>query len=131
MIAVDTSALIAITNHEPERSAFLGVLAAEERRMISAVTLRETRMVIFARCRQAGIDRFDEWGDVMPLEVVPFDANQAAAAFAAFATYGKGLHTSAKLNFGDCASYALAKTLDIPLLYKGDDFKHTDLRAAY
>ncbi len=131
MIAVDTSALVAIANHEPERLAFLNVLAGDDRRMISAVTLLETRIVIFARFGQQGIERFEEWLEVMSLEIVPFDAAQAAAAFAAFSVYGKGVHPAARLNFGDCASYALAKSLGIPLLFKGDDFRNTDIQAAF
>jgi ribonuclease VapC len=63
------------------------------------------------------------------IEIVPFDAGQAAIARAAFLKYGKGRHTAA-LNFGDCAAYALAKSRNIPLLYKGADFAKTDIVSA-
>ena len=62
--------------------------------------------------------------------VVPFDDAQAQAAFAAFQAYGKGINPNSRLNFGDCASYALAKTLGVPLLYKGNDFAATDIQSA-
>ena len=62
--------------------------------------------------------------------MVPFDAEQAHAAYAAYAIYGKGIHATARLNLCDCVAYALAKDLDAPLLFKGDDFSGTDVRAA-
>jgi ribonuclease VapC len=129
LIVLDTSTFIAITNHEPERARFLEILAAEERCLISAVTLFETRVVIYGRFDQAGLDRFVEWMDVMPVEVVPFDVDQANAAFAAFRRYGKGVNP-ARLNLCDCVAYALAKSLNAPLLFKGQDFAATDVTPA-
>ena len=66
----------------------------------------------------------------MKIVIVPFDEGQAGIAIDAFGRYGKGMGTAAKLNMGDCASYALAKALNVPLLYKGNDFKATDITAA-
>ncbi|MGE3711410.1 MAG: type II toxin-antitoxin system VapC family toxin, partial [Hyphomicrobiaceae bacterium] len=63
------------------------------------------------------------------LTTVPFDDTQAALAFEANRRYGKGYH-SARLNLGDCAAYALARSLDVPLLFKGNDFTQTDIRRA-
>jgi ribonuclease VapC len=77
VIVLDTSAIVAVTNHELERPRFLQILAGEDRRLISAVTLLETRMVIFARFQQSGLDQFSEWLEVMPLEIVAFDGDQA------------------------------------------------------
>ncbi len=71
-----------------------------------------------------------EWLEVMPLEIAPFDAEQAEIAFTAFATYGKGINPASRLNFGDCIAYALAKSLGAPLLFKGQDFAATDITPA-
>ncbi len=130
MIAIDTSALIAVTNHEPERQRFLEHIASADRCLISAVTLLEVRIVTFGRYGAAGADRLAEWLDSFLPEVVAFDRAHADAAFAAFKTYGKGIHPKARLNFGDCVSYALAKSRNVPLLFKGDDFAATDIVAA-
>ena len=127
MIAIDTSALIAVINHEPERQEFLLVLANEERRLISAVSLLETRMVVYGRLGLAGIERLGTWLSAMPLEVIPFDEAQVAAAYAAFTIYGKGFNPNSRLNFCDCVAYALAKTFNVPLLFKGNDFLATDV----
>jgi ribonuclease VapC len=126
LIVLDTSALVAITNHEPERARFLEILAGEDRCLISAVTLFETRMVIQGRFDRAGLDRFAEWMELVPLEVIPFDADQVDAAFAAFVKYGKGI-SPARLNLCDCVAYALAKGMNAPLLFKGNDFTATDV----
>jgi ribonuclease VapC len=130
VIVIDTSDLIAIANHEQERPAFLRILSDEDRRLISAVPLLETRMVIYGRFRQSGLDQFTQWLEVMPLEIVPFDAGQAEIAFVAFASYGKGINPASRLNFGDCIAYALAKSLAAPLLFKGQDFAATDITPA-
>jgi ribonuclease VapC len=59
--------------------------------------------------------------------IAPFDEIQARAAADAFGRYGKGIDARARLNLADCAAYALAKSLGVPLLFKGDDFTHTDI----
>jgi ribonuclease VapC len=130
VIIVDTSALIAVTNHEPERQKFLGIIAATDRCFISAVTLLEVRIVTFGRFGADGLNRLTLWLATFSPEIVPFDSQQSDAAILAFKTFGKGVHSKAKLNFGDCASYALAKSRDLPLLFKGDDFAATDIKAA-
>ena len=130
MIVLDTSALIAITNHEPERRRFLEIIAAADRCLISAVTLLEMRIVTFGRFGAGGIDQLAEWLATFDPEIVTFDADLSDAAFGAFRVYGKGIHPQARLNFGDCASYGLAKARDLPLLYKGDDFAATDIKPA-
>lgn len=130
MIVVDTSALIAVTNHEPERPHFLTVIADADRCLISAVTLLETRIVTLTRFGDAGIDHLAEWLASFAPEIVAFDRQMADAALSAFKRYGKGMQSPARLNFGDCAAYALAQNRDLPLLYKGDDFAATDIRSA-
>ena len=130
MIVIDTSALIAVTNHEPERQQFLQIIAAADRCLISAMTLLEVRIVTFGRFGKAGIDRLTEWLMVFDPEIVAFDEGQSTAAFDAFTKYGKGGHSRAKLNFGDCAAYALSKSRNLPLLFKGGDFAATDVQSA-
>lgn len=130
MIVIDSSALIAILRREPEADAFLTIIVTARTRLMSSVSFLETSMVLAGRTGDAM-----RWADLDALidraaiEVVSQDADQAAQARRAFLTYGKGRHP-ARLNLGDCASYALAKTRDLPLLFKGDDFSLTDLSNA-
>jgi ribonuclease VapC len=130
VIVVDTSALVAILRLDPERVRFLEILTAAEEVFLSAVTLYEISIVIFSRLGQAGLDELAALLDELGAEVVPFDRRQAMAALEAYRTFGKGIHPQASLNLGDCAAYALARTLDAPLLFKGDDFVATDIRSA-
>lgn len=126
-MVVDTSALIAILNNEPERNRFLSALEMADRCYISALTLYETQIVALARLGADGereltqlIDEFEFW-------FVPFDRGQADLATAAYRQFGKGVGTPGVLNFGDCAAYMLSKSLNLPLLYKGADFSATDV----
>jgi ribonuclease VapC len=126
VIAVDTSAIIAILFGEPEVEAF-------ERRMsvepvcLSAVSLQEASMVMVGRLRdESAWRRLDEFVRDIPLEIVPFDRELAEIGRLAFVRFGKGRHP-ARLNCGDCASYALAKKRNLPLLFKGGDFARTDI----
>lgn len=128
MIVADSSALIAILEEEPEHLAFKEALRAADRRAISAVSVYETRIVILRRRGPDGLKDVAELVDAFGFEVVPFDAAQAEAASEAYARYGKSFDARAKLNMGDCATYALAKSMAAPLLFKGDDFTHTDAR---
>jgi ribonuclease VapC len=130
VIVLDTSALIAIINLEPERTRFLEVIADADRCLISGVTLLEAHMVTFGRFGDGGIERLSQWLATFDPVIIAFDESQSAAAFAAFKSFGKGVHAKARLNFGDCASYALAKSRNLALLYKGGDFAATDIVAA-
>lgn len=132
MIAVDTSALIAILREEPEADDFLRAIAQERRAVMSAASLLETSMVLAGRARGREDEAFRRIDDTVRrarIAVVPLDGEQVYEARRAFREYGKGRHAAA-LNFGDCASYALAKTQGIPLLFKGEDFAKTDLEPA-
>ena len=102
-------------------------IAADEQRMLSAVNLLEARMVMRGRYGEAGRDALESLLEVVGPEIVPFDEVQASLAFAAFASYGKGINPATKLNLCDCIAYALAKSLDAPLLFKGEDFRPTDI----
>ena len=130
MIAIDSSALAAILQKEPDALLFAEAIGAAEAIVVSAVTLFETSMVLAGRVQDETAWRLlDALIGRAKIEIVPFDAGQAAIARAAFLKYGKGRHPAA-LNFGDCASYALAKSKGAPLLYKGADFARTDIVSA-
>ena len=86
-------------------------------------------MVMSARRGEAGSTALDDFLIASDIETIPFTADHAAAARAAFLRYGKGRHRAA-LNFGDCIAYAAAKLEGLPLLFKADDFHRTDIRAA-
>jgi ribonuclease VapC len=128
MIVVDASALVAIGDLEPEAEAFtLKIIGAPEAR-IASVNLVEAGLILIGRGRFAGVEDLDAWIAGLGLEV---DAHSVGhgEALAAYMRYGRGYHP-AKLNLGDSFAYALAKKLDAPLLYKGDDFSQTDIRPA-
>jgi len=127
-MVIDTSALLAILQDEPERRTFTEAIEAAEARSMSAATFVETSIVIESRYGAEGLRDFDELIAVAAIELVPVDAEQARIARAAFSQFGKG-RSPAGLNYGDCFSYALAKALGEPLLYKGSDFAQTDIAA--
>ena len=125
-MVIDTSALAAIFFHEPERDAFRNAIVAASNRLISAATVLEAGMVIEGR-RGGGAGReFDLFLVRAQIKIVPIDAELADLARSAWRKYGKGRHP-AGLNFGDCFSYALAKSSGEPLLAKGGDFARTDV----
>ena len=127
MIVIDTSALVAILEHEPERTAFYEAIAATDRRLVSAVTYQEADQVLLARRGVNGLYDLQDFLALIEAEIIPHDAHLADLAVSAFQRYGKGVDPKARMNFCDCSSYALAKHLDAPLLFKGDDFVHTDV----
>ena len=129
-MVIDTSALLAILEDEPERRAFNECIQNDPKRFISAATLLEAGIVVEARRGEPGGRELDLLLHRSRFDVVAVDADQAEIARAAFRAYGKGGHT-AGLNFGDCFAYALARALDEPLLYKGVDFAKTDLLPAH
>jgi ribonuclease VapC len=122
---VDTSALVAVLWDEPEAPAMASALQRHSSR-VSTATLLETSIVLHHERDVELSDLLRAAGTV----TVPFDELHLELARAAHRTYGRGSGSPAKLNFGDCFSYALAKAYDEPLLFKGDDFTHTDVRSA-
>jgi ribonuclease VapC len=130
LIAVDTSALVAIVFDEAEREAFLSVLAQTDTAWISTVSVLEARRVTYGRRGPRAVVLLDDLLRLPPFVVVAPDRSESDAAYGAFLAFGKGSGHRAALNFGDVFSYALAKVRDLPLLYKGNDFVHTDIRAA-
>ena len=129
-MVIDSSVLVAILQHEPERTTFFEAMADADRCLVSAVTLQETGQVIFARLGQEGLDEFDSLLDLLKAEIVAHDEVLSRLSIDAFRRFGKGQHPKARLNLGDCAAYALAKHIDAPLLFKGNDFAATDVVAS-
>lgn len=129
MIVVDSSVLLAICFREPEHAEFTAAILSADDARLSAPNLVEAIMVIEARRGELGARELDRAVVSLGLTVVPFDASHIVAAREGFRRFGKGRHRTA-LNFGDCCAYGLAKTLDMPLLFKGNDFVLTDIRPA-
>ena len=127
IIAIDASALIAMALAEPERLAFETVVARAEVLLATPVNLMEAGLVLVLRERRFTIEEYHRWLD--DLDITASDLVGEPEALAAYIRWGKGVHR-ARLNMGDCFAYALAKQLDAPLLYKGDDFPMTDVRSA-
>ena len=126
---IDTSALIAVIRDEPEGPGFLGSMLGGQVR-ISASTLLEAHIVTSGRWGDTGARKLDALLREVIATVVPVDEVQARIAIDAHRRFGRGSGHRARLNYGDCFSYALAIAHDEPLLFKGDDFVHTDVRAA-
>lgn len=126
---VDTSALLAILQDEPERCAFSEAIERAESRSISAGNFIEVSMILESRFGPEGVRDLDLLLSKAQIVLIPVDGDQAHLARQAFRDYGKGRHPAA-LNFGDCFAYALAKARGEPLLSKGADFRKTDVEAA-
>lgn len=127
-MVIDTSALVAMLGSEPEAQRFEAAVSADPVRLMSAASYLEAAIVIETRLGEAGGRELDLWLHRAAVDLVSVDAGQADVARTAYRTYGKGRHR-AGLNYGDCFSYALSKVSGAPLLYKGDDFPHTDIQA--
>lgn len=126
---VDSSALVAIILNEPEEEAMLTAILRAPAARISAANWLEAAVVADRRRRPTAPDRFGVLMDMIELEVVPMTADHAAHARDAYSRFGRGKHP-ARLNFGDCIAYALAKSTGEPLLFKGQDFPQTDVTPA-
>jgi ribonuclease VapC len=129
VIVVDTSAIIAVLYQEPEFDEFVRVIADAQSCFMSAVSYFEASMVLIGRSTPEAAKELDLFLERVPIEFVPFDYELAKRARDAFIRFGRGRHP-ARLNFGDCVSYALAQTRGLPLLYKGDDLARTDVVSA-
>lgn len=129
-MVVDTSALIAIMDDEPERRRFNELIEAASANYVSAASLLETRMILFARSGDSAVLALDAFLLKSRMTVMEVSPRIGDIAFDAYRRYGKGSGHGAALNYGDCFSYALAKHLAVPLLFQGDDFSKTDIRSA-
>jgi len=128
-MVVDTSAVVAILLREPEADSFAGMVVDSPLRVMSVVTRVELSFVVEGRLREAGRTDLEQLLRDLRIELAAVTPEQAEIAIEAFRRYGKGRHR-AGLNIGDCFSYALAKVMDLPLLFKGGDFIRTDIRSA-
>ena len=128
-MVIDSSAILAILQNEPERHSFNQAIAAAQERSLSAASLVELSIVMEARWGAEGQADLDLFLRTAEIAIISLDRHQAELARVAFQRFGKGRHR-AGLNLGDCFSYALAQWLDQPLLFKGDDFSQTDLQPA-
>lgn len=125
-MVIDTSALLAILQNEPERRLFNEAIEAEETRSLSTASYVEASIVLESRFGAEGVRDLDHLIARAQITFEPVGIEQAQLARDAFRKFGKGRHP-AGLNFGDCFSYALSRSLDRPLLFKGNDFPRTDV----
>jgi ribonuclease VapC len=126
---IDTSALVALLDQEPEAERIAHAVAASSERMLSAANLVEIGIVMQARRGDDGARDLDLLLAKLKVDIAVVTADHAGIARKAFRRYGRGRH-AANLNFGDCFAYALAKEKSAPLLFKGDDFGRTDVIVA-
>jgi ribonuclease VapC len=129
-MVVDTSAVVASLSREPDASLYRNALMAAEDRIMSAFNVFECRVVLGMRFGPAMLREFELLLEKLPVRIAPFDVDQSVFAHHAYRRFGKGTGHPAQLNLGDCTAYALAHSLDQPLLFKGNDFSKTDIVAA-
>jgi ribonuclease VapC len=126
-VIIDTSAIVAILKNEPDAAALATAIRDAAVRRMSAATYLEVAAVV-ERTRDPAASRLlDDFLSRMKVEIMPVTLGQAHIARRAYCDYGRGSGHKAGLNFGDCFSYALARECREPLLFKGDDFAHTDV----
>jgi ribonuclease VapC len=127
---LDTSALIAVLRFEAEASEFARIIERAAQPRVSAVSYLEAGAVIDGSKDPIASRRFDELMEAAQIAIEPVTEAQARLARQAYRDFGKTSGHPAKLNFGDCFSYALAKSKGEPLLFKGHDFSRTDVKSA-
>ena len=127
---IDTSALINILRDEPDAISYAKAIANAVVRRISAANYVEAAAVIDASRDPIASRRFDDFLRAARLGIEPVTETQARMAREAYRDFGRGSAHLARLNFGDCFAYALAKAVNEPLLFQGDDFVHTDITPA-
>jgi ribonuclease VapC len=129
-MVIDTSAIFAAIAGESDSATYRAAIKTASIRLMSGVTLLETRIVLFSRIGSGAIVTLYELMKRAEIIEIPFDEQQSEVAFDAFKRYGKGRGHPAQLNIIDCAAYALARSRDLPLLFKGKDFAQTDVTPA-
>ncbi len=127
-MVIDSSAIIAILKLEDEAEIFAKAVSSDPVRLLSAATMVEIGIFLIARSDSA-YQEFEQLVADIDIQIVPVDEQQSRIALDAFRHYGKGRHP-ARLNYGDCFTYALAKLSGEPLLFKGNDFSQTDILRA-
>jgi ribonuclease VapC len=129
-LIVDPSALVAVIKDEPDADAFKRAILLADQPLLSAAGFVELAMVIDGRRDPVASHQLDNLITRTRIRITPVDEKQARVARQAFRDFGRGSGHPARLNFGDCFSYALASVTGHPLLFKGDDFVHTDITPA-
>jgi len=127
-MVIDSSALMAILLDEPEAPHFLDHLSSDQQKHISTATLCESQMVALRILGDEGLRELRvllQLGRIDPIQLTP---SHVEWALQGWKNYGKGRHR-AGLNLGDCFSYGLARAMNMPLLFKGNDFSHTDVQS--
>jgi len=127
---IDSSAIISILRDEPEAPSFAKIIEKAKIRRVSAVNYVEAAAVIDGSRDPIASRRFDDFINEAQVVVESVTAAQAKIAREAYRDFGKGSKHRARLNFGDCFAYALAKSMGEPLLFKGKDFTYTDISQA-
>jgi ribonuclease VapC len=130
LIVVDSSAIVAILAREQDENIFKERIVDDDDPIVSAATVLEASIVLRTYRKRRVEDEELDLFVAENLRVAPVDHEQAQIARDAHLRFGKGMGHPAQLNFGDCFSYALAKSLNVPLLYKGGDFGKTDVESA-
>lgn len=126
-MVIDTSAIIAIARMEPEAQGFAEILERTPDKVMAAPTYLECAFVMGGIAPNKGAGFLEGLVNDTLIEIVPFGSRELEVAIEARFKFSRGSGNPAKLNFGDCFAYALAKTRNLPLLFKGDDFTHTDI----
>jgi ribonuclease VapC len=129
-VIIDASAVIAILRNEPEAAAFAKAIAEARVRRISAINFVEAAVVIDGSRDPIASRRLDQFLEEASIEIAAVTAGEARIAREAYRDFGKGSGHPANLNLGDCFAYSLAKATGEPILFKGNDFVHTDLKSA-
>ncbi len=129
-MVIDTSVIVAIARNEPEALTFSTLLATTPGKFIAAPTYLECAFVMSGLAPNRGLTFLQALVADTLIEIVPFGPTELEVAVGARLKFSRGSGHVAKLNFGDCFAYALAKTRRLPLLFKGDDFIHTDIEPA-
>jgi ribonuclease VapC len=134
MMVVDTSAIVCVFLQEPDAGRFERCIGEHMDALVPAATVLETSIVVRSR-KQIDPAEAERWLDdflsLGSIRIMPVTVEQLDAARRAHRRFGKGTGHPAGLNFGDCFAYALARTLDVPLLFKGSDFAMTDVQPAF
>lgn len=127
---MDTSAIVAILRGEPDADHYVGALSTATAPHMSAATYLETAVVVDGNRDPVLSGRLDDLLEAVSISVEPVTRRHAEIARQAYRAFGRGSGHPARLNYGDCFSYALARAAGEPLLFKGDDFSHTDVTPA-
>lgn len=129
-MVIDSSALLAILQSEPESSALVRAIAAAEERLVPAPTIVEAAAVMMSRRGAGGEIALDALVQRLEIEIIAMSIEAANAARRAYRRYGKGVGSPGVLNYGDCMAYGVAMSRGTTLLFKGKDFSQTDVKAA-